>query len=122
MKIKNFTLAELLHTDCDIPNFPETLEQIANLLKLAFILQIIRDKYGDVICINSAYRSAAVNQHVGGVANSYHLQGRAADIRPSYYPSREYQDNLDRLIEVVNKYKPFFKEIIIYDTFIHVAI
>lgn len=122
MKIKNFTLKELLHTDCQLPNYPKTFEQIENLLMLASVLQQIRDKYDDIICINSAFRTFAVNERVGGVHNSYHCQGRAADIRPSYHPVADYQNNLDRLKNVINENKHLFTEVIIYDTFIHVAI
>ncbi len=34
------------------------------------------------IIINSGFRNEAVNRRVGGVANSQHLIGQAADIRP----------------------------------------
>ncbi len=34
------------------------------------------------ILINSGFRNEDVNRHVGGVRNSQHLLGHAADIRP----------------------------------------
>ncbi|MBQ7900346.1 MAG: DUF882 domain-containing protein [Clostridia bacterium] len=47
---------------------------------LVTILQKIRDHFGKPITINSAYRNAAHNAKVGGVSNSPHIKGIAADI------------------------------------------
>jgi len=47
--------------------------------KLVKLLQKMRDKFG-VINISSAYRTPAYNKKVGGVSNSQHLYGLAADI------------------------------------------
>lgn len=47
---------------------------------LAAILQNIRDRFGKPVKITSAYRTAAHNAKVGGVRNSYHTKGMAADI------------------------------------------
>ena len=47
--------------------------------KLVSLLQKMRDKFGE-IKISSAYRTATYNKKVGGVANSQHLYGLAADI------------------------------------------
>ena len=47
--------------------------------KLVKLLQLMRDKFG-VINISSAYRTPAYNKKVGGVSNSQHLYGLAADI------------------------------------------
>lgn len=47
-----------------------------NLVKL---LQKMRDKFG-VIIITSAYRTKSYNKKVGGVSDSQHLYGYAADI------------------------------------------
>lgn len=47
--------------------------------KLVTLLQKMRDKFG-VINISSAYRTPAYNKKVGGVSNSQHLYGLAADI------------------------------------------
>ena len=81
----NFTLYELIHsTTADkhrISNIPNE-EQIRNLqYGVDMVLQPLRNKYGKPIVITSGYRCAALNKLVGGVANSYHLQGNAADIR-----------------------------------------
>ena len=84
---KNFTLEEMVATSHkglqDIP----TLAVIQNLQELCvFVLQPLRDAIGRPVYINSGYRSKRLNARVGGVPNSRHLQGRAADI---------HCDNLD---------------------------
>ena len=43
-------------------------------------LQKIRDKYKKPVIINSGYRCAKHNSAVGGVSNSQHTKGKAADI------------------------------------------
>ena len=43
-------------------------------------LQKIRDHFGKAVTINSAYRNAAYNAKIGGVSNSQHVKGTAADI------------------------------------------
>lgn len=44
------------------------------------------------ILINSGYRCPALNKAVGGVPNSQHLTGQAADIRIPYIPGTHTQD------------------------------
>ena len=53
---------------------------LPNLIKLAEQLQIIRDYTGKSITINSGYRSPEHNASIGGVSNSQHVLGKAADI------------------------------------------
>lgn len=68
--------AELLHID----NTP-TDAAAANLRRLCKeVLQPARDKWGKPFHINSGYRCPDLNKAVGGVKNSYHLKGQAADI------------------------------------------
>lgn len=50
--------------------------------KLVSLLQKMRDRFG-IINISSAYRTAAYNKKVGGVAKSQHLYGLAADVTVS---------------------------------------
>ena len=45
------------------------------------VLDPLRSAYGSPIVVNSGYRSPALNSAVGGVSNSQHLTGQAADIR-----------------------------------------
>ena len=48
--------------------------------KLVGLLENIRDKFGKPVRINSAYRTAKYNAAIGGVSNSYHVKGMAADV------------------------------------------
>ena len=48
--------------------------------ELVKILQKIRDRFDTAVTINSAYRTAAYNKKIGGVAGSQHTLGTAADI------------------------------------------
>ena len=98
----NFTLQELIHsTTADkhrISNIPD-VEQIRNLqYGVDMVLQPLRYKYGKPIVITSGYRCAALNKLVGGVANSYHLQGNAADIRVH---SQEEAKELFRILKTI---------------------
>ena len=52
--------------------------------ELLFLLNRIRTAWGRPSIGNSAYRSPEHNRAVGGVENSYHVQGLAADIRPDH--------------------------------------
>lgn len=47
---------------------------------LVNFLQKIRDWAGAAVTVNSGYRTVAYNEAVGGVKNSYHTKGQAADI------------------------------------------
>lgn len=68
--------AEHMH----IVNKPGYVE-IANLAYLcAHVLEPSRQLLDKPIIISSGFRSPALNKAVGGVPNSYHLQGYAADI------------------------------------------
>lgn len=81
---ENFTLEELIKSDTankfHINNTPSR-EVVNNLKKLATdILQPIRDTYGLPIKISSGYRCPVLNKKVGGVKNSQHVLGEAADL------------------------------------------
>lgn len=84
----NFSLAELTvsqfagRTGLDNTPGPESL---ANLHRLAIVLERARAWLNRPIIILSGYRSPAVNRGVGGARRSAHLTGMAADfICPSY--------------------------------------
>ncbi len=47
---------------------------------LVQLLGYARNYFGRPITINSGYRTPAYNKQVGGVSNSQHVQGKAADI------------------------------------------
>ena len=83
IKLSNhFTLTEFLKLEKYPDNIP-TVQQISNLIYgCRNLLEPARQAIGCPIIINSGFRNPRVNALVGGVRNSQHLQGQAADIRP----------------------------------------
>jgi hypothetical protein len=82
----HFSQAELTVTGTGIDNTPDA-PHLEALTHLAESLEALRTSVfgGQAVLIDSAYRSPAVNAAVGGVPNSAHEQGHAADIRcPSF--------------------------------------
>lgn len=80
-----------------IPNDP-TDEQKRDLLRLMDYLDGIREEFGEAIRVTSGFRSWNVNKAVGGVKNSQHLAGQAADIVPMHSPER-----LRELFDLIRK-------------------
>ncbi len=82
---KYFTLPEMTASAMakviGVKNTPDQ-EAVDNLNALMDnILDPLREAYGKPIIVNSGYRCPKLNKAVGGVANSQHLTGQAADIR-----------------------------------------
>ena len=82
-KIKYFSLSEFINSPTakrlGIDNLP-TFEVVDNLNRLADYLDCIREKLGKPILVNSGFRCPVLNKAVGGVSNSQHLKGLAADV------------------------------------------
>lgn len=82
-KIKYFSLSEFLNSATAkrlrIDNTP-SFEVVDNLNKLADYLDNIREKVGKPILISSGFRCPVLNKAVGGVSNSQHQKGLAADL------------------------------------------
>jgi hypothetical protein len=81
---KNFTLDELTASatakQLHIINAPG-VDEVCNLCALVHnVLQPLRDAMGESIKIGSGYRCPQLNKAVGGVANSQHIKGEAADL------------------------------------------
>ena len=77
----HFTLSEFLNID-KYPDNKPTLQHVANMTYgCLMLLEPARLEVGPII-INSGFRNSRVNRLVGGVNNSQHLLGQAADIRP----------------------------------------
>lgn len=75
----HFTLEELTVTETGLSNAPGP-EELKKLKAVAAKMEQIRTLLGDkAITINSAFRSRAVNEAVGGVSNSAHALGFAVD-------------------------------------------
>ena len=88
-----------------------TAEVVDNLQRLCTeVLEPLRTHLGHPIKINSGFRCTALNKAVGGVPNSFHTKGRAADI-PKYAGALDFLKQLGKCAEVINE-----------GTWIHVAI
>ena len=102
---KYFTIAEMAKSstadakgiDNKIPK--ALLPNVENLIDR--VLDPLREWYGKPIYVNSGYRCPALNKAVGGVGNSYHLTGCAADIDVN---SREENE---KLFEYIKENLPF---------------
>ncbi len=78
----HFMLTEFLKLEKYPDNIP-TVQQISNLIYgCRNLLEPARQAISCPIIINSGFRNPRVNALVGGVKNSQHLLGQAADIRP----------------------------------------
>ena len=99
----HFLLREFLNLKKYPTNIP-TAQAIANLTYGCLqLLEPARFIVGPII-VGSGFRCEEVNSHVGGVRNSQHLVGQAADIRPQnpqqfqclvdFFKSWEYTDQL----------------------------
>ena len=78
---KHFTLAEFVNAN-KYPDNKPTMQHVANIVYgCLLLLEPARLLVGPIL-INSGFRNPRVNALVGGVKNSQHLLGQAADIRP----------------------------------------
>ena len=75
------------------------------------VLDPVREKLGKPVVVNSGYRCEKHNKDVGGVRNSQHLRGEAADVTCADLP------RLKALIIENGK----FDQLITYPTFLHVS-
>ena len=100
----------------------------ANVRALADeVLDPVREKLGKAIVVNSGYRCPRHNAAVGGVRNSQHLRGEAADIRICGITDLRNQGNTDlrnqgiaELVEAIKEHG-VFDQLIVYPTFLHVS-
>jgi len=78
---KHFMLSEFLH----LGKYPDNIPSVQDVVNMTYgchqLLEPARVIVGPII-INSGFRCDSVNRKVGGVKNSQHLFGQAADIRP----------------------------------------
>ena len=80
---EHFVLGEFTRSKYpEVYNIPSH-EAIANMKRLCVWLEVLRNKVGHPIVINSGYRSPQLNRKVGGAPTSNHLTGCAVDIRTS---------------------------------------
>lgn len=115
----NFTLAELTASETAArhgwDNTPGPSE-LANLKRLADLLEQVRALLGKPVLVNSAFRSKRVNDAVGSKDTSQHRLGCAADIRvPGMTP-----DQVCR--KIIASGIAFHQVIREYDAWVHVSV
>lgn len=88
---KHFALSEFTRSETaaqlGLANEPDA-DALANLHVLADALEAVRALAGAPINISSGYRNAEVNRAVGGVPNSDHQLGLAADFNASGWATK----------------------------------
>lgn len=119
METNYFTYEELTTTNTGLYNNPTSPVHLANLSNLWNYLNLLREKLGQPIVVNSAFRSPEVNRQVikqyGGSKRSLHMQGRAADIwtHPFY---------MDKLFSLLEADRDKLSELIKHSTYYHIAL
>lgn len=109
---KNFTKKEFDSKDgAEMPK-----DVLENIKLLAKYVQIIRNEAGVPLVINSGYRSPQHNAKVGGVKNSYHVQGKASDINSKVLTPKQLYEVILKLIKGGVIYNG---GVGLYDTFVH---
>lgn len=119
---KFFTWKEMIQSKTSekkqIDNVPNDVITRLNIIRLANTLDLVRAHLDEPVIINSGYRSKKVNELVGGVENSLHMEGKAADI--SFTKEGDYE----KALKFLKKHRKSLSidEIVPYNTYIHVGI
>ena len=116
---RNFTFEELTYSRIAVENghenvpAPLAFQSLKNLA--TYLLQPLRDRYGSAIAIISGYRNETVNLLVGGVKNSQHTKGEAADCYIAEGP--------EKLLEILKASGLDFDQAILYrrKKFLHLS-
>ena len=79
---------------------------------LVSILDVLRNKIGKPVIINSGYRTPEWNKKYDGANYSYHMRGMAADIRVNGMSAKELANKLNAIV-------PEECGIIVYKNWVH---
>ena len=110
---QHFMLTEFLNLEKYPDNLP-TPQVLSNLkYGCQYLLEPARREVGPII-INSGFRNSRVNVLVGGVKNSQHLWGQAADIRPK--DQRQFQ----RLVAFLRE-SPYTDQLLTGNGWLHIS-
>ncbi|WP_071133827.1 D-Ala-D-Ala carboxypeptidase family metallohydrolase [Millionella massiliensis] len=112
--MKYFTIEELCASDIaerkKIDNTPNADARLRMQRLIEQLLDPIRAAWGGPIMVTSGYRSPELNKKVGGVSNSQHMKGEAADITVG-----SVEDNkrlFDKIVELQKAGKIAFDQLI----------
>jgi hypothetical protein len=89
-----FSVGEVTQLDPERIPSPGSEEEIQIML-LAGELDLIRDSWGAPLAITSWYRPYEINLACGGVPDSQHITGGAADIYPIVGDGQHFEEWLD---------------------------
>lgn len=88
-KAPNFTWYEATH---GFTRIPDKIGTVFNIIKVAKILQEIRDHIGEPLFITSWYRTPYWNDLCGGAIDSRHLHGDGVDFYANSYNYKQMYD------------------------------
>ena len=109
----HFSLSEFLNVS-KYPDNKSTMQHVANMTYgCLMLLEPARQVVGPIL-INSGFRNSRVNALVGGVKNSQHLTGQAADIRPK--DPRQFQLLVDFL-----RASPYTDQLLTGNGWLHIS-
>ena len=112
--MKYFTIEELCASDTaerkKIDNTPNADARLRMQRLIEQLLDPIRAAWGGPITVNSGYRSPALNKAVGGVSNSQHMKGEAADITVG--SAGDNKRLFDKIVELQKAGKIAFDQLI----------
>ena len=115
----NFSLEEMTVSEIGarkgFDNTPNATE-IANLVRMASLLEQVRAVLKKPIIINSAFRSKAVNDAVGSKDTSQHRIGCAADIR---VPGMTPKEVVEAIMKTDIGYDQLIRE---FDSWTHISV
>ena len=122
---EHFSIEEMLRSSFaqrnGINNAPDTSYYYKILFNLGRLCSILLEQVRLIlhkpVIINSGYRNFEVNKAVGGVYNSRHLTGCAADFSIKGLTKAEVEN-----LKAWARMNTDVKEFIVHDTYIHIAI
>jgi hypothetical protein len=92
---KNFKWHEFLYLPSwDVYAFPDNDIVRGNIIKMAGVLQEIRDYFNRPITITSGYRPKMYNDFISGATYSSHITGRAVDFRIKHWQAEDIRFEL----------------------------
>lgn len=120
--MKEITIEDLIKSDTARLNGIDNRPNIKAMCCLYDLIDNVLNPLCSIVgqlSINSGYRCEELNRMVGGVPNSQHMMGQAADIRCAVR-GKDNKEYLDEVQEWMKGYMNF-DQLIRYDTFIHVS-